>query len=83
MNKTIKTTTKSNREETDRKNYDHRSLAKAFLEKEIIITLRNQHKLKGKLESVSQYELLIKTLTGSTLVLKHAIDYIELFESPE
>ncbi len=57
---------------------EHPSIIKNFLGKEIAITLRNGNKIKGKLETVVQYELVITTSYNPIIVMKHAIDYIEL-----
>ena len=59
-------------------NKDHQSVIKNFVGKDIIITLRNDNKLKGKLETVAQYELVITIAYNPIIVMKHAIDYIEL-----
>jgi sRNA-binding regulator protein Hfq len=57
---------------------EHPSVIKNFIGKEIAITLRNSNKIKGKLETVAQYELVITTEYNPIIVMKHAIDYIEL-----
>lgn len=54
------------------------SIIKNFIGKEVVITLRNGNNLKGKLETVVQYELLITIAYTPTIVMKHAIDCITL-----
>ena len=51
-----------------------------FLGKEVNLSLRSGTKLKGRLESVSTYELVITISHKPVVVLKHAIDYVELAE---
>ncbi len=53
-------------------------ILKGFLGKEVVIFLRSGTKLKGKLESVSTYELVITVSYKPVVVLKHAVDYVEL-----
>ena len=57
---------------------EHTSIINNFIRKEITITLRSGNKIKGKLETVSQYELVITVAYSPVIVMKHAIDYIEL-----
>ena len=57
---------------------EHQSIIKNFIGKEIAITLRNGNKIKGKLETVVQYELVITVAYNPIVVMKHAVDYIEL-----
>ena len=59
-------------------NREQISIIKNFIGKDVIITLRNGDNLKGKLETVSQYELLITVAYIPMLVMKHAVDYITL-----
>ena len=59
-------------------NKEYPSIIKNFIGKEITITLRNGNKIKGRLETVVQYELVITTAYDPIIVMKHAIDYIEL-----
>ena len=54
------------------------SIIKNFVGKDVIITLRDGKNLKGKLETLSQYELLITMTYVPIIVMKHAIDYIAL-----
>ncbi len=51
-----------------------------FLGKEVNISIRGGTKLKGRLESVSTYELVITVSHKPVVVLKHAIDFVELAE---
>lgn len=59
-----------------------KDMVKGFIGKNIAIYLRGKKTLKGKLESVSQYELVITANHQPVLVMKHAIDYIELTGEP-
>ncbi|MCX9012417.1 MAG: RNA chaperone Hfq [Candidatus Methanoperedens sp.] len=54
------------------------TMLSAFLGKEVYIFIRGGTKLTGRLESVSTYELVITVSHKPVVVLKHAIDYIEL-----
>lgn len=56
------------------------SIIRGFIGKELIVTLRSKNKLKGKLESVSQYEFILTISYKPVLVMKHAVDYIEFAE---
>lgn len=59
-------------------NRERPSTIKNFIGKEISITLRNGNDIKGRLETVAQYELTITTAHNPIIVMKHAIDYITL-----
>jgi sRNA-binding regulator protein Hfq len=59
---------------------DMKEILKGFLGKEVILSIRSGDKLKGRLESVSTYELVITVSYKPVVVLKHAIDYVELAE---
>lgn len=59
-------------------NKEYQSVIKNFIGKEITITLRSGNKIKGKLETVAQYELVITVAYNPMIVMKHAIDCIEL-----
>jgi len=59
-----------------------KDMVKGFIGKNIAIYLRGKKTIKGKLESVSQYELVITINQQPTIVMKHAIDYIELTGEP-
>ena len=54
------------------------SIIKNFIGKDVTIALRNGNNLKGKLETVAQYELVITMSYTPIIVMKHAIDYIML-----
>ena len=54
------------------------SVIKNFIGKDVAITLRNGNNLKGKLETVAQYELVITVAYAPMIIMKHAIDYIML-----
>ena len=54
------------------------SIIKNFIGKDVTIALRNGNNLKGKLETVAQYELVITMSYAPIIVMKHAIDYIML-----
>lgn len=68
-------------ESTKEKTNDGRerpSMIKNFIGKEVAIILRNGSGINGRLEAVVQYELLVTTPRNPIIVMKHAIDYIEL-----
>jgi len=51
---------------------------KVFVGKDVVITLRGGTKLNGRLEMVTKYELILTIDNKPTLVMKHAVDHIEL-----
>ena len=59
-------------------NKEQISIIKNFLGKDVDIKLRNGNNLKGKLETVAQYELVITMSYTPVIVMKHAVDYIML-----
>ncbi len=71
---------RSNRPEQTSELKAIKEMLRSFLGKEIVLSLRNGTKLKGKLESVSTYELVITISYKPVVVLKHAVDYVELAE---
>lgn len=52
------------------------NMVKGLIGKDIAITLRGGKELKGKLEAVTQYELVITILQSPVIVMKHAVDCI-------
>lgn len=66
------------RKEQRTDNKEHQSVIKNFIGKDIAITLRNGNKIEGKLETITQYELVVSVSYIPTVVMKHAIDYITL-----
>lgn len=58
-----------------------KELIRGFVGKNIIVQIRGKKSLRGRLESVTQYELFITSPAHEPiLIMKHAIDYIELTE---
>lgn len=57
-----------------------KDMVRGFVGRDMIVILRGKKTLKGRLESVSQYEFLITIDHKPVLVMKHAVDYIELVE---
>lgn len=57
-----------------------KDIVRGFVGRDMIVALRGKKTLKGRLESVSQYELLLTVDHKPMLIMKHAIDYIELIE---
>ena len=55
-----------------------KDLVKGFVGRDIDIMLRGKKSLKGRLESAAQYELLLTIAQKPVIVMKHAVDYIEL-----
>lgn len=68
----------SNKMETS--GFKGKDMLNGFLGKEVILSLRSETKLRGRLESVSTYELVITVSYKPVVVLKHAVDYVELAE---
>ena len=56
------------------------SVIKNFLGKNVAIILRCGTNLKGRLESVAQYELIITISHKPVIIMKHAVDYIEFVD---
>jgi sRNA-binding regulator protein Hfq len=59
-----------------------KEIVKGFVGRNVTIAIRGKKTLSGKLESVSNYELLLTVKQAPVLVMKHAIDYIELVTTP-
>lgn len=59
-----------------------KEMARGFVGKNIAVMLRGKKSFKGRLEATTQYELLLSINHKSVLVMKHAIDYIELVDEP-
>ncbi len=57
-----------------------KDMLNVFMGKDVSISIRSGTKLKGRLESISTYELVITVSQKPVVVLKHAIDYVELAE---
>ncbi len=55
-----------------------KDLIKGFLGRNVSVTLRGRKSLRGILETVSNYEILITVDHSPVIIMKHAIDYIEL-----
>lgn len=53
---------------------------KVFIGKNVVIALRGGTKLTGRLEMVTNYELILTIDNRPTLVMKHAADHIKLAE---
>jgi len=51
---------------------------KVFVGKDVVVTLRGGTKLKGKLEMATNYELILTIDKKPVLVMKHAVDYIDI-----
>ena len=69
------------KEQSKEKKSSHReqqSIINNFIGKEITITLRSGNSIKGRLETVAQYEVLITTAYVPMILMKHAIDSIIL-----
>ena len=79
--KEIKDMTKEKEIKDMIKEKEIKDIVRGFVGKNIIVSLRNKKILKGRLESVSQYELLLTVLHEPVLIMKHAIDYIELTDT--
>lgn len=80
-NKIERTENKIERIEKESVEKETKHLIKGFLGRDIIAVLRGKVKIKGRLESMSQYELIITVSERPVLIMKHAVDYIELTET--
>jgi hypothetical protein len=59
-----------------------KEIVKGFIGRNVNVVIRGKKTLSGKLESVSNYELLLTVKHEPVLIMKHAIDYIELVVTP-
>jgi sRNA-binding regulator protein Hfq len=59
-----------------------KEIVKGFVGRNVNVIIRGKKTLSGKLESVSNYELLLTVKHEPVLIMKHAIDYIELVATP-
>lgn len=59
-----------------------KEIVKGFIGRNVNVVIRGKKTLTGKLESVSNYELLLTVKHEPVLIMKHAIDYIELITTP-
>lgn len=55
-------------------------LLMAFLHKNVILNIRSGKVLKGRLEAMSQFDLVLTIANRPVTVFKHAIDFAELDE---
>jgi sRNA-binding regulator protein Hfq len=62
----------------DRPTQNIKEIVKGFVGRSVTVTIRGKKTISGKLESVSNYELLLTVKERPVLIMKHAIDYIEL-----
>jgi small nuclear ribonucleoprotein (snRNP)-like protein len=66
----------------DKPTQNIKEIVKGFVGRNITVAIRGKKTLSGKLESVSNYEILLTVKERPVLIMKHAIDYIELDETP-
>jgi ribosome maturation factor RimP len=59
-----------------------KEIVKGFIGRNVTVVVRGKKTLSGKLESVSNYELLLTVKHEPVIIMKHAIDYIELAATP-
>lgn len=52
------------------------NMVKGLTGKDVTIYLRGGKELKGRLEVVAQYELVVTISQSPVIVMKHAVDYI-------
>lgn len=71
-----------NKEKDFKETKEIKEIIRGFVGKNVSVALRGKKTLKGRLESVSQYELLVTVAHEPIVIMKHAIDYVELTESP-
>lgn len=65
-------------EEKENKDKEIKDIIRGFIGKNIIVVLRGKKTFKGRLESSTRYELLVTVAHQPVLIMKHAIDFIEL-----
>jgi len=65
----------------DKPTQNIKEIVKGFVGRNITVVIRGKKTLSGKLESVSNYEILLTVKERPVLIMKHAIDYIELDET--
>lgn len=65
----------------DRQTQNIKEIVKGFVGRNVTIIIRGKKTLSGKLETVSNYELLLTVKLKPVLIMKHAVDYIELDET--
>lgn len=66
----------------DRPTQNIKEIVKGFIGRNVTVIVRGKKTLSGKLETVSNYEILLTVKQKPVLIMKHAIDYIELDETP-
>lgn len=69
---------RENREQDAKTAKEIKDLVKGFIGRDVSIALRGKKSLKGRLESETQYELLLTISHEPVIIMKHAIDYIEI-----
>lgn len=57
---------------------DVKEIVRGFVGRNVTVMIRGKKTLSGKLEQVSNYELLLTVNHEPMLIMKHAIDYISL-----
>jgi len=70
--------TRTNREQDTKTGKEIKDLVKGFIGRDVSVALRGKKSLKGRLESATQYELLLTISHEPVIIMKHAIDYIEI-----
>lgn len=61
----------------------NRDLVESFIGRDVMVVLKGENKLKGRLEAVSIYELMLTISQKPVLVMKHAIDYVEMVDTTQ
>ena len=69
---------RENREQDIKTGKEIKDLVKGFIGRDVSVALRGKKSLKGRLESATQYELLLTISHEPVIIMKHAIDYVEL-----
>ena len=57
---------------------DVKEIVRGFIDRNVVVVTRSKKTFSGKLESVTNYEILLTVSHQPVLIMKHAIDYIEL-----
>jgi ribosome maturation factor RimP len=66
----------------DRPTQSIKEIVKGFIGRNVTVVVRGKKTFSGKLETVSNYEIFLTVKQKPVLIMKHAIDYIELDETP-
>lgn len=66
----------------DKPTQNVKEIVRGFIGRNVTVVVRGKKTLSGKLELVTNYEILLTVKHESVIIMKHAIDYIELSATP-